>query len=215
MGESDDILANLAKSVDTGNKALAIESAKKALDTGMGPLDAINNGLIKGMDEVTQKWIKKIYFLPQVILAADAMYGGLDLLTPHIAVDKTSDSKNIVIRTVEGDVHDIGKNIVKTMLTAAGYNTIDMGRDAPVEDVIAKAKETNASMVALSTLMTPTLESMKRVVEGLKEEGLKDKVKVIVGGAPTSKPFANEIGADLYATDAEAAVITVKDAMQG
>ena len=179
----------------------------------MGPLDAINEGLIKGMDEVTRKWTNKIYYLPQVILAADAMYGGLDVLTPHIKVEKAGERKNIIICTVEGDVHDIGKNIVKTMLTAAGFNTVDMGRDAPVEDVVRKAKDVDAAIVALSTLMTPTMESMKRVVEGLKEEGIKDTVKVMIGGAPISQAFASEIGADLYAPNAEEAVRVVKAAI--
>jgi corrinoid protein of di/trimethylamine methyltransferase len=210
MGKREEILKNLATSVDKGNKNLAVESAKQALDTGIPPLEAINEGLIKGMDEVTRKWINKIYYLPQVILAADAMYGGLDILTPHIKVEKASQIKNIVICTVEGDVHDIGKNIVKTMLTAAGFNTVDMGRDALVEDVVKKAREVDATMVALSTLMTPTMESMRRVVEGLKEEGIKDRVKVIIGGAPVSQAFANEIGADLYAPSAEEAVKVVK-----
>jgi methylmalonyl-CoA mutase cobalamin-binding domain/chain len=138
------------------------------------------------------------------------MYGGLDILTPHINVEQAGERKNIVICTVEGDVHDIGKNIVKTMLTAAGFNAVDMGRDAPVDDVVRKAKDVDAVMVALSTLMTPTMESMKRVVEGLKEEGIKAKVKVMIGGAPVSQAFAGEIGADLYAPDAEEAVAVAK-----
>ena len=210
MGEREEILTNLATSIDKGNKNLSVESAKKALDVGIEPLDAINEGLIKGMDEVTRKWVNKIYHLPQVILAADAMYGGLDILTPHINVEQAGERKNIVICTVEGDVHDIGKNIVKTMLTAAGFNAVDMGRDAPVDDVVRKAKDVDAVMVALSTLMTPTMESMKRVVEGLKEEGIKAKVKVMIGGAPVSQAFAGEIGADLYAPDAEEAVAVAK-----
>ena len=210
MGEREEILRNLAISVDKGDKNLAVENAKKALDTDMGPLDAINEGLIKGMDEVTRKWTNKIYYLPQVILAADAMYGGLDVHTPHIKVEKAGERKNIIICTVEGDVHDIGKNIVKTMLTAAGFNTVDMGRDAPVEDVVRKAKDVDAAIVALSTLMTPTMESMKRVVEGLKEEGIKATVKVMIGGAPVSQAFAGEIGADLYAPNAEEAVAVAK-----
>jgi len=208
--EKEEILKNLATSIDKGNKNLSVESAKKALDVGIEPLDAINEGLIKGMDEVTRKWVNKIYHLPQVILAADAMYGGLDILTPHINVEKAGERKNIVICTVEGDVHDIGKNIVKTMLTAAGFNAVDMGRDAPVDDVVRKAKDVDAVMVALSTLMTPTMESMKRVVEGLKEEGIKATVKVMIGGAPVSQAFAGEIGADLYAPNAEEAVAVAK-----
>ena len=210
MEEKEEILKNLATSIDKGNKNLSVESAKKALDVGIEPLDAINEGLIKGMDEVTRKWVNKIYHLPQVILAADAMYGGLDILTPHINVEKAGERKNIVICTVEGDVHDIGKNIVKTMLTAAGFNAVDMGRDAPVDDVVRKAKDVDAVMVALSTLMTPTMESMKRVVEGLKEEGIKATVKVMIGGAPVSQAFAGEIGADLYAPNAEEAVAVAK-----
>lgn len=214
MVAKEEILGDLAKSVDRGDKNLAVESAKKALEVRMDPLESINEGLIKGMGVVTDKWLKKIYFLPQVILAADAMYGGLNILTPHIKVEKGKESKNVVICTVEGDVHDIGKNIVKTMLTAAGFNCIDMGRDAPVEDVIQKAKEKSANLIALSTLMTPTMESMKRVVEGLKEEGIRSEVKVIIGGAPVSQAFANEIGADLYASNAEEAVVRVKAALE-
>ncbi|MCX6650356.1 MAG: corrinoid protein [Methanomassiliicoccales archaeon] len=211
--QGKDILAGLEKAVITGNKADSIKFAKDALAGGVKALDAIDNGLVKGMTIVGDKYAKHEFFLPQVLLAANAMYGGLDVLLPHIP-KADSDKKRVgVIGVIEGDVHDIGKNIVKTMLTAAGLDMHDFGRDVPIENFVNSVKKEKANLIAMSTLMTPTMDGMKAVVDGLIENGDRTKVKIIIGGAPTSQPFADDIGADMHAINAQEAVKKVKGAM--
>jgi methanogenic corrinoid protein MtbC1 len=162
---------------------------------------------------VGEKYAAHTIFLPQVLLAADAMYGALDVLLPHIPREDAAKRVEMVIGVVEGDVHDIGKNIVKTMFTAAGFNVHDLGRDVPADKFVADTKANSAQVVAMSTLMTPTMDSMKASVDALVEEGLRAKVKIIIGGAPTSQEFAEEIGADMHAVNAQDAVTKVKAAM--
>ncbi|MEK7278253.1 MAG: corrinoid protein [Chloroflexota bacterium] len=210
MANKAKILESLAKSVETGNISQAETSAKDAVAASMDALEAINEGLVKGMGVVGDRYNIRQIYLPQVLMAAEAMYAGLDVLTPHIKVDSAHAPKKVVIGTVEGDTHDIGKNIVKAMLTAAGFTTYDLGNDVPVSSFIEKAKEVNADFVYMSTLMTPTMDAMKRVIDGLKEEGLRAKVKVGVGGAPISRTFADDIGADLYALNAHEATERTK-----
>ena len=144
---------------------------------------------------VGEKYAAHTIFLPQVLLAADSMYGALDILLPHIPREAAAKRIDMVIGVVEGDVHDIGKNIVKTMFTAAGFNVHDVGRDVPAEDFVEASKANNAQLVAMSTLMTPTMDSMKAAVDALVEEGIRSQLKIIIGGAPTSQEFADEIGA--------------------
>jgi len=165
------------------------------------------------MTIVGDKYAKHEYFLPQVLLAANAMYGGLDILLPHIP--KADAAKKVVgvIGVVEGDVHDIGKNIVKTMLTAAGLDMHDFGKDVPIENFVNSVKNQKANLIAMSTLMTPTMDGMKAVVDGLIENGDRMKVKIIIGGAPTSQAFADDIGADMHAINAQEAVKKVKEVL--
>ncbi|MCE5261629.1 MAG: B12-binding domain-containing protein [Euryarchaeota archaeon] len=207
------ILAGLEKAVISGNKNDAIKYSKDALAAGVKALDAIDNGLVKGMTIVGDKYAKHEYFLPQVLLAANAMYGGLDILLPHIP--KADAAKKVVgvIGVVEGDVHDIGKNIVKTMLTAAGLDMHDFGKDVPIENFVNSVKNQKANLIAMSTLMTPTMDGMKAVVDGLIENGDRMKVKIIIGGAPTSQAFADDIGADMHAINAQEAVKKVKEVL--
>ncbi|HUT27062.1 MAG TPA: cobalamin-dependent protein [Methanomassiliicoccales archaeon] len=211
--QGQEILAALENAVITGNKADSIKFAKEALDSGVKALDAIDNGLVKGMTIVGDKYAKHEFFLPQVLLAAASLYGGLDILLPHIPKDGTAKRVVGVIGVVEGDVHDIGKNIVKTMLTAAGLDMHDYGRDVPIENFVNSVKKDGASILAMSTLMTPTMDGMKSVVDGLIESGDRMNVKIIIGGAPTSQPFADDIGADMHAINAQEAVKKVKGAM--
>ncbi|HOE52664.1 MAG TPA: B12-binding domain-containing protein [Methanomassiliicoccales archaeon] len=207
------ILDGLEKAVISGNKNDAVKYAKDALTAGVKALDAIDNGLVKGMTIVGDKYAKHEYFLPQVLLAANAMYGGLDILLPHIP--KADAAKKVVgvIGVVEGDVHDIGKNIVKTMLTAAGLDMHDFGKDVPIENFVNSVKNQKANLIAMSTLMTPTMDGMKAVVDGLIENGDRMKVKIIIGGAPTSQAFADDIGADMHAINAQEAVKKVKEVL--
>ena len=209
----EEILAGLEKAVVTGKKQEAIQHAKEAMAAGVKALDAIDHGLIKGMNIVGDKYAAHEFFLPQVLLAADSMYGALDVLLPHIPKEDADKRVGVVIGVVEGDVHDIGKNIVKTMCTAAGFDVHDLGRDVPPETFIAKTKETKSQVVAMSTLMTPTMDGMKTVMDGLVEAGIRMNVKAIIGGAPTSKEFADDIGADLHAINAQDAVIKIKGAL--
>ena len=209
----EEILAGLEKAVVAGKKDESIRHAKEALDGGVRALDAIDHGLVKGMTIVGDKYAAHEMFLPQVLLAADAMYGALDVLLPHIPKEESAKRVNVVIGVVEGDVHDIGKNLVKTMFTAGGMTVFDLGRDVPIENFIVNTKEKAANVVAMSTLMTPTMDGMKQCVDGLIEAGLRMQVKIIIGGAPTSKEFADDIGADLHGISAQDAVAKVKGAL--
>jgi corrinoid protein of di/trimethylamine methyltransferase len=213
MSNRDQLLSGLEHAVVSGKKADAARIANEVLAGGIKALDAIDGGLIKGMMVIGEKYAAHQVFLPQVLLAADAMYGALDILLPHIPREAAAKRVEMVIGVVEGDVHDIGKNIVKTMFTAAGFNVHDLGRDVPAEKFTGEVKSKNAHVVAMSTLMTPTMDSMKAAVDALVEEGLRSKVKIIIGGAPTSMEFAEEIGADLHAVNAQDAVAKVKAAL--
>jgi len=213
MANREQLLSGLEQAVVNGKKAEAARIANEVISGGVKPLDAIDAGLIKGMMVIGEKYAAHQIFLPQVLLAADAMYGALDILLPHIPREAAAKRVEMVIGVVEGDVHDIGKNIVKTMFTAAGFNVHDLGRDVPADSFVSSSRSNNAQVVAMSTLMTPTMDSMKATVDALVEEGLRAKVKIIIGGAPTSMEFAEEIGADIHAVNAQDAVAKVKAAM--
>jgi corrinoid protein of di/trimethylamine methyltransferase len=204
------IMKKLTEAVIVGDSAAAEQTAKDALAAGISAYDAIMNGLAEGMKTVGDKYEKKEYFLPDMLVSADAMYAGLNILTPHIPKSESKSKGKIVLGVVEGDIHDIGKNIVKIMLTAAGYEVVDLGRDVPTADFIEKAKSEGAQVIAMSTLLTPTLMSMKTVEDKLKEEGMKDKVKTVIGGGATSEDWKSKIGSDAYGKDASEAVDKVK-----
>jgi len=204
------IMKKLTDAVIAGDSAAAEQTAKDALAAGISAYDAIMNGLAEGMKTVGDKYEKKEYFLPDMLISADAMYAGLNILTPHIPKSESKSKGKIVLGVVEGDIHDIGKNIVKIMLTTAGYEVVDLGRDVPTADFIEKAKSEGAQVIAMSTLLTPTLMSMKTVEDKLKEEGMKDKVKTVIGGGATSEDWKSKIGSDAYGKDASEAVDKVK-----
>ncbi|MCQ2086343.1 MAG: B12-binding domain-containing protein [archaeon] len=177
-------------------------ATQKCLDAGHDAKDIIFNGLSKAMAIVGDKYAAKQYFLPQVLLSANTLYMGLNLVLPMLTGAGGTTKGTVVIGVVEGDVHDIGKNIVKAMLTGLGLTIIDMGKDVPIKDMIDKAKDKGAQIIAESTLMTPTLAGMKECEKMLKEEGLKGKIKTMIGGGATSKEFADQIGADGWSYDA-------------
>ena len=188
----------------------AAETAKDYLEAGYPAFDGIMDGLVDGMNRASDLYDAEEYFVTDVLLCSDAMYAGLDILRPHLPDQETEEKKKAVIGVVEGDTHDIGKNLVKIMLETAGFEMFDLGRDVPLDSFVEKAKEVDADLICMSTLMTTTMTGMKTVIEKLQEEGIRDAVKVMVGGSPISPGYAKEIGADGYSTNAVEAVKVAK-----
>ena len=182
------------------------EIAHKVIKEKIDAYRAIENGLVDGMNRAGQLFEDEEYFIPEILLCSDAMYAGLNILNPHINREQQRTRKKVVIGVVEGDTHDIGKNLVKTLLDAAGFEVIDLGRDVPPAQIVEAAIAEHADVIALSTLMTTTMDGMAAVIQILQENGHRDAFKVIVGGGPISQSFADRIGADGYAPSAPAAV---------
>lgn len=177
---------------------------KESIDAGNNIEEILNNGLIKAMDEVGKKFSDGLFFVPEMLMAAQAMKGGLEVLKPHLATDSSQDKGTIVIGTTKGDLHDIGKNLLSMMLEGAGFKVIDLGVDVDKDKFIQAAKDNQANIVAISALLTTTMPSMGEAVTAIKEAGL--PVKTIIGGAPVTQEFADKIGADGYSDDAPSAV---------
>ncbi len=209
----DEILNGLSEGVVLGKPDQAKSYAQRAIDEKVSPLDAINDGLVKGMSVVGDRYAAREVYLPQVLMSANTMYAGLDMLLPMIPTEDLADKKKVVIGVVEGDVHDIGKNIVKTMMTAGGLEVKDLGKDVPITTFIDTAESIKTNVVAMSTLMTPTMDGMKDVIDGLVESGYRSKAKVVIGGPPTSPDFAEEIGADHRDANAQDSVAWLKEAL--
>lgn len=199
------IVDELVDAVIEGNEEKAIELANKVIEQNYDIQDAIINGLNAGMKLVGEKYEQKEYFLPEIMVSSDAFYSAFKILQPYLLKD-VEYKATIVIGVVRGDVHDIGKNITKIFLEAAGFKVVDLGRNVPAEKFIESIKENNAEIVALSTMMTSTLKSMREVLDLIKKEGLRDQIKIILGGAAPDEKFTLEIGADFYGSDANAAV---------
>ena len=211
MGRSrEEILHDLADSVLNMNEDKAVDTAKEAINKGMDALDAINNGLVEGMNQAGDLYDREEYFVPELLICSDALYLALDILKPHIKRVEGEKKIACVIGVVEGDTHDIGKNLVKIMLDVSGFEIHDLGRNVPLADFVEKAKEVDAQLICLSTLMTTTMDGMATVIEMLKEEGIRDRFKVMVGGGPISQAFADRIGADGYAANASKTVTVAK-----
>ncbi|MHA1804621.1 MAG: cobalamin B12-binding domain-containing protein, partial [Promethearchaeota archaeon] len=178
------------------------DAVKEALEEGKDPFDILN-ALTKGMDEVGRRYEAKEYYLTELVLAGETMKEAFNVLKPALAAaDKSEEKKKIILATVKGDNHDIGKNILASLLLSSGFELYDLGMDVDAQDIVEKVKETNAEVVALSSLLTMTVEQIKVVHEALKEAGLRDKVKLIVGGAPLNMELAKKLGADDFAEDA-------------
>lgn len=206
------IFEELRKAVIEGDIEKAKEAAKKALEANIDPLEAITNGLAKGTKEVGDKFGEGEAFLADLIMAGEAMKRGMAILLPKIREAKTERKTlgKVVVGTVSGDIHSIGKDIVATLLEAEGFEVINLGEDVPTKKFIEKVKEHNPDILGLSSLLTATMPMQKEVIEALKEAGLRQKVKVIIGGAPTTKEWAEEIGANGWAGDAISAVNLTK-----
>jgi len=210
LSKQDKILEALAQGVVELNSDLTKAAALKAVQEKVDAFVAINEGLIKGMNEAGRLYEEEEYFVPELLIASDALYVGLEVLTPHLIKNEKEKKIKLVLGVVEGDTHDIGKNLVKILLEVGNFEVYDLGRDIPAEDFIAKAREVDADVIGLSTLMTTTMPQMVKVVNLLKQEGLRNKIKVIVGGGPISSAYAQSIGADGYAENANSAVNVIK-----
>jgi dimethylamine corrinoid protein len=199
--------------------AMDEDEAKKLSDTviasGVDPYEAIEKGLSHGMERVGRLFEEEEYFVPELLICSDAMYAGLEVLRPHIRTVGTDRKFRVVIGVIEGDTHDIGKNLVKIMMEASGFEVFDLGRDVPPARFIEKAKEVEADLIAVSTLMTTTMEVMGGVVKLLEEDGTRGRFHVMVGGGPISRRFAERIGADGYAANAGAAAKMAKGLLGG
>ena len=206
MTSEDKILQQLATAVIEMDENSARTVAQEALEANITAEAAINNGLIKGMQVVGDKYEQQEYFIPEVLLCSDAMMAGLEVLQPHLPKDENKIMEKVVIGVVQGDTHDIGKNLVKIMLETAGFEIYDLGRNVPLQSFVEKALEVGAKIIALSTLMTTTMEGMSTVIEDLENRGIRNDFLVLIGGGPISQAFCKEIGADLYTPDANSAV---------
>jgi 5-methyltetrahydrofolate--homocysteine methyltransferase len=208
-----EILQEIGDQLQKGDHEKVAELTQQAIDAGLSATEILNDGLLPGMEVVGQKFGAHEIFLPELLIAARAMNAGIDLLRPLFLSGEMPSQGKVVIGTVKGDLHDIGKNLVGIMLKGAGYEVVDVGCDVAADVFVDAAEAEGASVVGLSALLTTTMIGMKDVVELVKSRGLQDKVKVIVGGAPLSKAFADEIGADAYGYDAGNAVEIVKGLM--
>jgi 5-methyltetrahydrofolate--homocysteine methyltransferase len=207
--EIKDLLKLLSNSVIDGNKDSAVDLTNKLLELQYSAKGILDDGLLPGMDVVGQRFRDNIIFVPQVLISARAMKSSLAILEPLLSEAKYKGLGTIVIGTVKGDIHDIGKNIVAMMLRSNGFTVIDLGINTPVEKFMDAVKKENALIVGMSALLTTTMGYMKIVIEKIRQENL--PVKVIIGGAPISKPFADQIGADGYAKNASEAVAVARE----
>jgi len=202
----------MARALIIGDKDTVARKTQEGLDRSLDPKTLIFRGLIPGMDVVGEKFRRNEYYVPQVLLSARAMYAGLDLLKPLITASARGDDYLgvVAIGTAQGDLHDIGKNLVAMMLEGAGFKVHNLGRDVAPEKFVQAVQEHRCNIVGISALMTTTMPGMKRTIDALVKAGVREQVKVMVGGAPVSQAFADEIGADGYAKDATLAVIKAK-----
>ncbi|MFN2232919.1 MAG: B12-binding domain-containing protein [Anaerolineales bacterium] len=204
---SEELFQKLAQSVIDGEPEDAEELARLALEQGVDALACIDQGLTPGIQKVGELFSTGEYFLPELIIGADAMKAALDILEPALVAGQGREVVGrVVLGTVQGDLHEIGKTLVGTMLTANGFKVTDIGVDKKPEDFIEAIKNSNADIVGASALLTTTMLQQKKLIDALEKVGLRDKVKVMVGGAPVTESFAKEIGADGYAEDAISAV---------
>lgn len=196
----------LAQEVLKGKRKLVIASTNELLQAGEAPLDIINKGLIVGMSEVGVLFQQSKMFIPEVLMSAKAMQEGIDIVTPLIKAGDMKSNGTVIMATVQGDLHDIGQNLVGIMLESNGFTVINAGKDVSPEKLVELVKEHKPDILGMSAMLTTTMLHMKDTIELLKEEGLRDQVKVIIGGAPVSTDFSTEITADGFAPDALSAV---------
>ncbi len=205
---TDGILSRLTQAVLEGDNEAAVRLTQDALAGGIEPLTLIDQGLVPGMDQAGEKFSSGEYFLPHLLIAARAMQESMEIIEPELLSrdEQVASEGTVVIGTVHGDIHEIGKSLVATMFTANGFKVHDLGVDVPIERFVACVRDSDADILGLSALLTTTMVVQRDIIEALSEAGLREDVKVLVGGAPVHAAWAEEIGADGYAPDAVAAV---------
>ena len=204
VASKEDLLAKIKEAVIEYEDDVVLEACNEWKDAGYDALDGVMDGLAAGMEVVGDLYDKNEYFVPEVLMCADALYGGLDILRPLIPVDSNKVKAQVVIGSIQGDVHDIGKNLVKMMFDVAGWDVHDLGRDVPLENFVEKQLKTDSEVVAMSAMMTTTMLGMKKVITMIKEKN--PDCAIMLGGAPVTKDVANIFGADGYADSAGNAV---------
>jgi corrinoid protein of di/trimethylamine methyltransferase len=209
---SDELFAKMAQAIIDGEAEDAAALAQEGLDAGIAPGDILDKGFVKGIEEVGDLFAKGEFFLPELVQGAEAMKAAVAVLQP--AIDAAGGGRQTLgvalAGTVAGDIHEIGKTIVCSMLSAAGFTVTDVGCDVPIAAFVAKVREIKPDLLLLSALLTTTMPNQQKTIEALKEAGLREGLKVMIGGAPTTRAWADEIGADGYAEDAIEAVVTAK-----
>ncbi|HEY1206154.1 MAG: corrinoid protein [Bryobacteraceae bacterium] len=202
MGE----FGGLYDAILNGDQKASVALTRQALEEGLDPLDLIHRYMIPAMDEAGKRFECEDFFVPELLLAARAMKGALELLRPRLAASGAQPAGRVVIGTVKGDLHDIGKNLVSSMLEGGGFEVTDLGADVPAERFVEAVQKTGAQIVCLSALLTVTMPSMKTTIEAFRQAGIRDRIKVLIGGAPVTEQYAREIGADGYGANANVAV---------
>ncbi len=207
-------LSALYDAILDGNVAGAKDGIQSALDAGLEPGTILAEGMIAAMKEVGQRFEEGDYFVPEMLIAARAMQAGLGLLKPHLVQGDVKSAGKVAIGTVKGDLHDIGKNLVALMLEGAGFEVVDLGVDVPPEKFVEAIASSGVDIVAFSALLTTTMPNMKATIDAIEQAGYRNKVKIIIGGAPVTQNYANQIGADGYSADASRAVSLAQSLLQ-
>lgn len=208
--DKQELYKKLADTVVDMDEEETVNICNQIILENLDAYEAIDNGLSAGMDQAGKLFDEEEYFVPELLLCSDAMYAGLGVLKPHIKAKDEKIKQKVVIGVVEGDTHDIGKNLVKIMLETAGFDIVDLGRDVAPMTFVDKAKEEKAKIIVISTLMTTTMEGMNEVIEILNKENIREDFKVMIGGGPISQAYADKIGADGYSVNAADAVKLAK-----
>ena len=205
------VCAQISELVQKGRAKPVKEEVAKAIESGVPVEDILNEGMLAAMDEVGEKFKNKEIYVPEMLVAARAMNAGMEILKPHLSEAGVESVGKVILGTVAGDLHDIGKNLVKLMLEGKGIEVIDLGIDVPAEKFVEAHKEHGSSLILLSALLTTTMGEMKNVIDTFEKAGLRDKVKFMIGGAPITDTFKTEIGAEYYSPDAASAASLAKD----
>jgi len=211
--DSNDILRRIQEAVVQGNSEEARNLAHEVIRCGMSVSEAIERGFSGGIQVVGDKYESKEYFVPEVLLSAMALKAGIEILKPHLLAGDEVEKGRVTICTIQGDIHDMGKNLVALMLEANGYDVNDLGRDVPIDRIIEEAKRHRSDVIAVSALMTTSMANMGKLIQSLEADGSRQDFKVAVGGAPLSQSYCERIGADIYAEDAAGAVNSIARAL--